>query len=243
MTGHRPRRGVVLPKLTLEEALSRLTAAGIEPLNIEDMQNGKRVICRNAAIVNVYDTGSVNVQGKPAARPETEMALGAAVKVTAEANNKVFVVYGHNDAVKTELQLFLHKLGLEPIIVGDLPKRGRTLIESLEYALSMDPAFTLVLWTPDDKASPVADPGKEYLQPRPNVIFELGLAIGRFKREKVGILWQNTDNFEDPSDLKGIFSIRFNKGIHEIQTEIIKDLVSAGLPVDVDKFFGKGAKK
>lgn len=47
------------------------------------------------------------------------------------SNNKVFIVHGH-DSLKTEVELFLTKLGLEPIILHKQANMGKTIIEKIE---------------------------------------------------------------------------------------------------------------
>lgn len=47
------------------------------------------------------------------------------------SNNKVFIVHGH-DSLKTEVELFLTKLGLEPIILHKQANMGKTIIERLK---------------------------------------------------------------------------------------------------------------
>jgi len=53
------------------------------------------------------------------------------VKKTCSAE-KVFVVYGHDNPVRSELEAMLRRWGLDPIILDQLPSEGATLIEKLE---------------------------------------------------------------------------------------------------------------
>jgi hypothetical protein len=47
-------------------------------------------------------------------------------------SNKVFVVHGHDQALKTDVERFLHEIGLEPIVLHRQPDQGRTVIEKFE---------------------------------------------------------------------------------------------------------------
>src|ERR1035441_651793 len=47
-------------------------------------------------------------------------------------SNRIFVVHGHDHATKTELEVFLTRLGLEPVVLPRKPDQGRTLIEKFE---------------------------------------------------------------------------------------------------------------
>lgn len=46
--------------------------------------------------------------------------------------NRVFLVHGHDQQPRNAVEAYLRRLGLEPIVLGDEPSRGRTIIEKLE---------------------------------------------------------------------------------------------------------------
>src|SRR6185436_12212828 len=48
------------------------------------------------------------------------------------AGGRVLVVHGRNEAAREKVARFLIRLGFEPIILGEVPGRGRTLIEKLD---------------------------------------------------------------------------------------------------------------
>ena len=50
-------------------------------------------------------------------------------------SNKVFIVHGHNESVLKDVELFLQKLGLEPVILKDQPNKGKTIIEKFEQMI------------------------------------------------------------------------------------------------------------
>jgi predicted nucleotide-binding protein len=47
-------------------------------------------------------------------------------------NKKVFIVHGHDETPKLILSNFLYGKGLAPIILHELPNKGRTIIEKLK---------------------------------------------------------------------------------------------------------------
>jgi predicted nucleotide-binding protein len=101
-------------------------------------------------------------------RPKSSPASGA-------FSNRIFVVHGHDHGTKTELEIFLTGLGLEPVILHRQPDQGRTLIEKFEH--HSDVGFAFILFTPDDVAYPADeetlsdDRRKKELRARPNVTF------------------------------------------------------------------------
>ena len=107
-------------------------------------------------------TGTLNVQGPKPARTKLEEALSgsltgsrpadgdsdsnAAVGPSAgqfpsaeptlssssEESKGVFVVYGHDDVACEQLELVLHRLDLDPFVLGNTSGGGLTIIEALE---------------------------------------------------------------------------------------------------------------
>jgi hypothetical protein len=78
------------------------------------------------------------------------------------------------------------------------------LADLLKASLQFD--FGILLGTADDS---VKYRGKEVLQPRDNVLFELGLFTGRLGISKCALLIEKDAKF--PSDLQGITLARFDK--------------------------------
>ena len=64
--------------------------------------------------------------------------------------NQVFVVHGHDQAMKEATARSLGKLGLTPVILHEQPSEGRTVIEKFtDYA---NVGYAVVLLSPDDLA-------------------------------------------------------------------------------------------
>ena len=63
---------------------------------------------------------------------------------------KIFVVHGNNETVKQTVARTLVNIGLNPIILAELPDKGRTVIEKFENE-GNDVGFAVVLLTADDK--------------------------------------------------------------------------------------------
>ena len=45
----------------------------------------------------------------------------------------VFVVYGHDENARTQLEAMLRRWNIEPLILDQLPSEGMTVIEKLEW--------------------------------------------------------------------------------------------------------------
>jgi predicted nucleotide-binding protein len=50
---------------------------------------------------------------------------------------KIFIVHGHDEKPRLELSNFLYELGLNPIVLHDMPNQGRTIIEKFEHNASL----------------------------------------------------------------------------------------------------------
>ena len=146
---------------------------------------------------------------------------------------KVFVVHGRDEVAKTDLEVFLHEIGLEPIVLHRLADEGLTIIEKFEKHSEVGYAF--ILLTPDELAylsgeeSKPDDQRKKEFRARPNVIFEFGYFVGKLGRSRVCCLY--TGNVTLPSDVNGMIYKRYEKSIEEIAYSVIKDLKAAGYTI------------
>jgi hypothetical protein len=84
-------------------------------------------------------------------------------------------------------------------------KSGESILESLINALKYFD-FAVLILTPDDLVE--SRSGTSY-SPRDNVIFEIGLFIGRLGRERVFIISERDTDLKVPSDLLGIKTIQY----------------------------------
>ncbi|ERI61146.1 TIR domain-containing protein [Xylella fastidiosa] len=81
--------------------------------------------------------------------------------------SKVFVVYGHDDAARTELEAMLRRWKLEPLILDQLPSEGQTIIEKLEK-YTAEVKFAVVLATPDDEGFRACHENEKMFRARQN---------------------------------------------------------------------------
>lgn len=149
---------------------------------------------------------------------------------------KVFVVHGHDEALKQMVARALEQLDLEPIILHEQPNKGRTIIEKFEdYS---DVAFALVLLTPDDMAyGSQEDPSTARPRGRQNVILELGFFLGKLGRNRVAALHTGED-IELPTDYSGVLFIPVDSA-GRWQFDLVKELKGCGIEVDANKLIGK----
>jgi len=84
-------------------------------------------------------------------------------------------------------------------------KLGETFIETLVNALPRFD-FAILVLTPDDL---ISSRNAEKLGPRDNVIFELGLFMGRLGRSRTILVHQSDESLKIPSDLSGVSTATF----------------------------------
>lgn len=147
---------------------------------------------------------------------------------------KVFVVHGHDEIAKTNLEIFLREIGLEPVVLHRQADEGLTIIEKFEK--HSDVGYAFILLTPDEIAYIKADESKEDSErkkesrARPNVIFEFGYFVGKLGRSRVCCLY--TGDVSLPSDVSGMIYKRFTNNIEEVAYSIMKDLKASGYEID-----------
>ena len=141
--------------------------------------------------------------------------------------DKVFIVHGHNEAVKEKVARFVEHLKLKPIILHEQADKGRTIIEKFE-ANSEDVNFAIVLLTADDSGK--ANKETDFKQrARQNVIFERGYFIGMLSRSHVFMLLE--EGVEKPSDLDGIVYTSLSE---DWKSKLFKELKACGYKLDAN---------
>ena len=151
-----------------------------------------------------------------------------------QQSKKVFIVHGHDDLAKKEVEVLLLKLGLEPIILHDQPNNGKTIIEKFEVNAEQC-AYAVVLLTPDDIATSRKDMKSYHFRARQNVLYELGFFSGKLGRNKVCALSRNdpTGNSELPSDFLGVVYVSMD-GNGSWRIQLAKEMKSAGLNINLE---------
>jgi predicted nucleotide-binding protein len=178
--------------------------------------------------------------------PEQSIPKLDSSKASALKKDQVFIVHGRDDRQALLLQKYLkEKLKVNAIIFDDLPDKGRTIIEQIEY-IKNSVFYAFVIVTPDDVGCIRKDIeenaikiqglknvpnetvakilGLLHERARQNVVFELGLFIGALGRENVCCLKQKSVR-EEPSDIDGILYKEFDKEVKEIFHELSDEII------------------
>lgn len=123
-------------------------------------------------------------------------------------NKKIFIVHGHNETLKLEVENWLYSLELKPIVLHKQANVGvKSIIDKL--ARYSDVKCAIILMTADDKGKAKKD--KVYNdRARQNVVFEAGYFIGKLKPENVILLYE--EGVEIPGDLGGCVYIKADRG-------------------------------
>lgn len=133
---------------------------------------------------------------------------------------KVFIVHGHDAALKVSVARLMEKVGIEPIILSEQPNCGSTIIEKVEK--NSDVGAAICLFTADDECK---DGTK---RARQNVVLETGYFWGKLGRDKMVILADK--GVELPSDMQGV--VYTDTG--NWQFSLCKELKQMGYAVDLN---------
>jgi predicted nucleotide-binding protein len=148
------------------------------------------------------------------------------------STSRVFIVHGHDEAVRESVARFLERLDLQPIILHEQANEGMTVIEKLER--HSDVRFAVVLLTPDDEGRSVAAAEALRLRARQNVVLELGYFSGKLGRKAVCALHRGS--IELPSNYLGVVYIPIDEG-GGWQLRLAKELKAAGFSIDMNRAF------
>lgn len=223
------------------EARTLLEAAGLKVKTEQRLGNdtGTQLRLTNGGIVNVFDNGTIQLQGKNKEAIEAVLfgptAAAPERKGKIPIKRKVFVVYGHDQTSRTQLEATLRRWGLELLILDQLPTEGQTVIEKLEAAIAQAD-FGVVLATPDDEGHRANHPDEKAYRARQNVVLELGMLLAKLGRQNVAILVKTQENMERPSDIQGLIYIPFKDDIaKEAGITLAKTMAARGYQIDVKK--------
>ena len=135
-----------------------------------------------------------------------------------------FIVHGRDEGTRESVARFLQKIGIKPVILHELPNKGRTLITKFkEEAAGI--GFAVVLMTPDDVGGKVGEDQRP--RARQNVIFELGFFIGALGPERVAPIV--VGDVELPSDYEGVVYLPYDA---DWRTRLGRELEAAGYEID-----------
>lgn len=219
--------------MNTKDVVTSIEASEFSITSNERMKNNLGTVIRvsNGCIVNIYDSGKIVYQGK---NQEVIKRILENPGISTAQNRKVFVVYGHDQVAKTQLEAMLRRWDLEPLILDQLESGGNTVIEKLEEYLPQAD-FGIVLATPDDVGYPKDDETDKKFRVRQNVLLEMGMLLSRLGRQRVAILLKNIENMEKPSDIHGLIYIPFSNDIKETTVDLAKEMNRNGYYIDISK--------
>lgn len=215
-----------------DKLISLLISKGIPVKKTLRYKNiGYRIKLENGTAVYIYDSGGFFCQGNNA----DQVREAIEDEIVDEPNNKVFVVYGHDETARKQLQRLLEELGIEPIFLDDQPTEGRTIIEQImEYIPRAN--FGIVLMTPDDIGYPKNKPKQGQPRARQNVVLELGMLLMKFERSRTAILLKDANPpIEKPSDIDGVLYLPYKEDVFEIKRKLIREMESKGYEMEASK--------
>lgn len=165
-----------------------------------------------------------------------ENGIVADPAIVTHATAEVFVVYGHDETSRDQLELILGKLGLSPFILAKIGGQGLTLIEALDKQVGQKGTANagIVLLTPDDVGySHRQGESAAKNRARQNVILEMGMLLSKLGRTHTIILVKG--DLERPSDTDGIIYLSYKTHVKECLVALAKRLEAIGFKIDHKK--------
>lgn len=215
--------------MTFEEIKMKFEQyASVSIVSVKEIQYGKCISLSNGGMVNCFNSGKYSIQGK--AQDEVKAIIEG---TTMSTNRKIFVVYGHDETAKLQLEALLRRWDLTPIILDQQASAGQTIIEKLEE-YSKDVGYAIVLATPDDEGKAKTESSLKS-RVRQNVVLELGMFLAKLGRERVAILLKEAPDFERPSDIQGLLYIPFPNKVDDVSLSLIRELSRQGYTIDTSR--------
>jgi len=204
--------------------------------------NGSFQAKKDGVTITIHTNAKVQFQGKNKDKIESEVnaILGKHLEQKTQNNKQLFIVYGHDNIAKQQLENILEKLDIQTNQVTN--NTGMTIIEALENEISCVHAG-IILLTPDDISLSKKDydehkdnlEGYLHHRPRQNVILEMGMIMAKLGRSNTIILVKK--GVEIPSDIDGVFRLEFNEKPVEILKKLVQRLEICGFKINKDNVF------
>lgn len=154
-------------------------------------------------------------------------SLTASSSISAASKSKdVFIVHGHDSVVLKDVENFVRKIGLNPIILRDMPSTGKTIIEKIEKYTGKV-CYAIVLYTPCDEGKAKEDTECKS-RARQNVVFEHGYLCGKLTRSHVCALVKG--DVEVPGDLSGIVYVTMSE---KWEFDVAKEMKAVGIELNI----------
>ena len=205
----------------------------------------------DGAVLQFYKNGTLQIQGKSGvsktkieklfAELVDETKISQLAVAVEEVKSQLFVVYGHDETSRDQLELVLAKMGIEGFILAKSSGHGLTIIEALEKQVGQNGVATagIVLLTPDDKGYSIKD-GETQIRARArqNVILEMGMLLSKLGRSHTIILVKG--DLEKPSDVDGMIYMSYKSHVKEVVGKIAERLENCGFDIDHKKVIKAG---
>ena len=150
-------------------------------------------------------------------------------KIMNNNNKNIFIVHGHDNAIKLEVARLIEKIGYKAIILHEQPDAGRTIIEKLEENIS-NSCFGIVIYTGCDEGR-CSGETELRKRARQNVVFEHGYLRAKLGPNRICSLYE--ENVELPTDLSGVLYKPIDKE-GAWKYAIAKEMKAAGLEVNMN---------
>ena len=164
---------------------------------------------------------------------KTVLSSGNVMPVS--VRQRVLVACGSDDQMKTVLIESLEKLWLMPVVVCEEPGHGRKIVT--HFGDYYDVRFAMVLLSPDDYVyAKSEEPTKRKLKASLDVVFELGFLLGKLGKERVLVLFRESEKgeFDVSLDFEGIQCVPFDDR-ESWKLALIRQLSDCGYSIEDDR--------
>lgn len=151
-------------------------------------------------------------------------------KISIINKEKLFVIHGSDENIKTQLEAFLTEIGLEPIILHQESDDNLTIIEKCEKYNDVE--YAIVILTPDDisySSSEEKFPDEKRRKEKramQEIIWEFGFLVGKFGNKKVCCFYK--EDVTLPVHIPGMLYKKINNGIDETRFLLLNELKTTG---------------
>lgn len=203
--------------MTKNEVINKLQGSIFTVVDERRIQHATQLRLNHSSYINLFDNGTVDTQGAFHTRLDKILGLNQS-KNSKNTLKKVLVAGLDSDCISAlYVKLDAWRINADYLHLEELLGTGATIVERIDENLG-NLSCSIVVVTTDQSG----------MIDNQDVLFELGLLLGKFGRDNLIILIKSNGSLKLPSNFTGLRTLHFKNRIDECINQLATELQRYG---------------